>query len=127
MSQIFFECLKYLDRCLPERLLSTGEDEEAVHANWIEGAAILVSVIVVVLVTAVNDYTKEKQFRGLQSKIEQEQKFAAIRDQQVVEIPVADIVVGDICLIKYGKLMSIFCNYFLLFELVARMICSRIE
>ena len=38
-------------------------EEESDH-GWIEGAAILVSVIIVVLVTAFNDYTKEKQFRG---------------------------------------------------------------
>ena len=40
------------------------EDES--EAGWIEGAAILVSVIIVVLVTAFNDYTKERQFRGEQ-------------------------------------------------------------
>jgi hypothetical protein len=33
------------------------------HA-WIEGVAILICVIVVVIVTAVNDYSKERQFRG---------------------------------------------------------------
>ena len=41
-----------------------GHDEGESEAGWIEGAAILVSVIIVVLVTAFNDYTKEKQFRG---------------------------------------------------------------
>ena len=60
-------------------------------------------MVIVVLVTAVNDYTKEKQFRGLQNRIEQEQKFATIRDGRILEIPVADIVVGDVCQIKYGK------------------------
>ena len=34
-------------------------------AGGIEGAAILVAVAVVVLVTATNDYQKEKQFREL--------------------------------------------------------------
>ena len=34
-------------------------------AGWIEGAAILVAVAVVVLVTATNDFQKEKQFREL--------------------------------------------------------------
>lgn len=34
-------------------------------AGWIEGAAILVAVAVVVLVTATNDYQKEKQFKEL--------------------------------------------------------------
>uniref|UniRef100_A0A4W4GRX6 Calcium-transporting ATPase n=1 Tax=Electrophorus electricus TaxID=8005 RepID=A0A4W4GRX6_ELEEL len=75
------------------------------QAGWIEGAAILFSVIIVVLVTAFNDWSKEKQFRGLQSRIEQEQKFTVIRNGQVIQIPVAEIVVGDIAQIKYGDLL----------------------
>jgi hypothetical protein len=34
------------------------------HSSWIEGVAILVCVVVVVLVTAINDYSKERQFRS---------------------------------------------------------------
>uniref|UniRef100_A0AAV2MI38 P-type Ca(2+) transporter n=1 Tax=Knipowitschia caucasica TaxID=637954 RepID=A0AAV2MI38_KNICA len=79
------------------------EDEGEAQAGWIEGAAILFSVIIVVLVTAFNDWSKEKQFRGLQSRIEQEQKFTVIRKGQVIQIPVAELVVGDIAQIKYGK------------------------
>lgn len=79
------------------------EDEGESQAGWIEGAAILFSVIIVVLVTAFNDWSKEKQFRGLQSRIEQEQKFTVIRKGQVIQIPVAEIVVGDIAQIKYGE------------------------
>ncbi|KAJ8249621.1 hypothetical protein COCON_G00228370 [Conger conger] len=75
------------------------------EAGWIEGAAILLSVICVVLVTAFNDWSKEKQFRGLQSRIEQEQRFSVVRAGQVIQIPVADIVVGDIAQIKYGDLL----------------------
>ncbi|XP_062921289.1 plasma membrane calcium-transporting ATPase 3-like isoform X3 [Mobula hypostoma] len=82
-----------------------GEDEGEADAGWIEGAAILLSVICVVLVTAFNDWSKEKQFRGLQSRIEQEQKFTVIRKGQVIQIPVAEIVVGDIAQIKYGDLL----------------------
>ncbi|XP_046730685.1 plasma membrane calcium-transporting ATPase 4 isoform X4 [Silurus meridionalis] len=81
------------------------EDEGEAQAGWIEGAAILFSVIIVVLVTAFNDWSKEKQFRGLQSRIEQEQKFTVIRNSQVIQIPVAEIVVGDIAQIKYGDLL----------------------
>ncbi|XP_015261907.1 PREDICTED: LOW QUALITY PROTEIN: plasma membrane calcium-transporting ATPase 3-like [Gekko japonicus] len=79
-----------------------GEDEGESEAGWIEGAAILLSVICVVLVTAFNDWSKEKQFRGLQSRIEQEQKFTVIRNGQQVQIPVAELVVGDIAQVKYG-------------------------
>ncbi|XP_077785091.1 plasma membrane calcium-transporting ATPase 4 isoform X2 [Podarcis muralis] len=82
-----------------------AEDEGEAQAGWIEGAAILFSVFIVVLVTAFNDWSKEKQFRGLQSRIEQEQKFTVIRKGQVIQIPVAEIVVGDIAQIKYGDLL----------------------
>ncbi|KPJ00638.1 Plasma membrane calcium-transporting ATPase 3 [Papilio xuthus] len=80
-------------------------DEEEGHYQWIEGLAILISVIVVVIVTAFNDYTKERQFRGLQSRIEGEHKFAVIRGGEVKQVPISEIVVGDICQIKYGDLL----------------------
>ncbi|XP_015785620.1 plasma membrane calcium-transporting ATPase 3 [Tetranychus urticae] len=81
-----------------------GDDSES-SASWIEGVAILVSVAIVVLVTAINDYTKEKQFRGLQERIEQEHKFAVVRGGEVIQILVNEIVVGDICQVKYGDLL----------------------
>ncbi|XP_021498883.1 plasma membrane calcium-transporting ATPase 1 isoform X2 [Meriones unguiculatus] len=85
--------------------VSVGEEEGEGETGWIEGAAILLSVVCVVLVTAFNDWSKEKQFRGLQSRIEQEQKFTVIRSGQVIQIPVADITVGDIAQVKYGDLL----------------------
>ncbi|XP_020809967.1 plasma membrane calcium-transporting ATPase 2 isoform X1 [Drosophila serrata] len=79
--------------------------EEEEHHGWIEGLAILISVIVVVIVTAFNDYSKERQFRGLQSRIEGEHKFSVIRGGDVCQISVGDILVGDIAQIKYGDLL----------------------
>ncbi|XP_078530391.1 plasma membrane calcium-transporting ATPase 1 isoform X2 [Lissotriton helveticus] len=87
-----------------EATSGTGEEEEG-DTGWIEGGAILVSVVCVVLVTAFNDWSKEKQFRGLQNRIEQEQRFTVVRGGQVIQIPVADIVVGDIAQVKYGDLL----------------------
>ncbi|KAB5571514.1 hypothetical protein PHYPO_G00225790 [Pangasianodon hypophthalmus] len=81
------------------------EDDSEAETGWIEGAAILLSVICVVLVTAFNDWSKEKQFRGLQNRIEQEQKFTVVRGGQVIQIPVIEIVVGDIAQVKYGDLL----------------------
>lgn len=81
-----------------------GQDDED-HHGWIEGLAILISVIVVVIVTAFNDYSKERQFRGLQNRIEGEHKFSVIRNGEANNISVGDIVVGDICQIKYGDLL----------------------
>nr|XP_056706497.1 plasma membrane calcium-transporting ATPase 1-like [Euleptes europaea] len=81
------------------------EEEEAGEPEWIEGAAILLSVVCVVLVTAFNDWSKEKQFRGLQHRIESEQKFTVIRAGQVIQVPVSELVVGDVAQIKYGDLL----------------------
>lgn len=83
-----------------------SEDEGEGDTGWIEGAAILLSVVCVVLVTAFNDWSKEKQFRGLQSRIEQEQRVTVVRKGNVIQIPVADMVVGDVAQIKYGKKLS---------------------
>lgn len=80
-------------------------DESEKEAGWIEGVAILIAVLVVVLVTAFNDWQKEKQFRGLQAKIEHDHQFSVIRGGEVIQIPVGDLVVGDIALVKYGDLL----------------------
>ena len=86
-----------------EETYSGGGDDTESEAGWIEAVAILVAVVVVVFVTAFNDWKKEKQFRGLQNKIEHEHKFSVIRAGEVSQIPVGDIVVGDICQVKYGE------------------------
>eukprot|EP00731_Ephydatia_muelleri_P021863 Em0014g454a len=70
---------------------------------WVEGAAILVAVSVVVLVTAFNDWTKERQFRGLQTKLESTQRFSVLRNGEITELQPAEIVVGDIAKFKYGN------------------------
>lgn len=88
-----------------EGLDQIHHDESEEKAGWIEGVAIMVSVVVVVIVTAGNDYTKERQFRGLQNRIEGEQKFSVIRKGDVQQISVGEIVVGDICQVKYGDLL----------------------
>lgn len=80
-----------------------GHEEDKSH-EWIEGLAILISVVVVVLVTAFNDYTKERQFRGLQNRIEGEHKFAVIRGGECHQIAVGEIVVGDICQVRTQSL-----------------------
>ncbi|XP_068780271.1 plasma membrane calcium-transporting ATPase 3 isoform X3 [Struthio camelus] len=82
-----------------------AEDEGEAEAGWIEGAAILLSVACVVLVTAFNDWSKERQFRGLQSRIEQEQRFAVVRHGRQLQVPVAELVVGDVAQVKYGDLL----------------------
>lgn len=80
-------------------------DETESQAGWIEGLAILIAVVVVVFVVALNDWQKERQFRGLQNKIESEHTFFVIRKGETKQIAVREIVVGDICQVKYGDLL----------------------
>ncbi|XP_046851841.1 plasma membrane calcium-transporting ATPase 4-like [Xenia sp. Carnegie-2017] len=79
--------------------------EEGKSTAWIEGFAIFVSVIIVALVTAINDYTKEQPFRGFQSKIEGEHTFTVIRGGKPMSIFNGDIVVGDIYQLKDGDMI----------------------
>ncbi len=76
------------------------------NLEWIEGVAILVAVLVVVFVTAINDWRKERQFRGLQSKIEKDQIASVVRDNHIQQILVTELVVGDLCFIKYGIVLN---------------------
>ncbi|CAB4067371.1 ATP2B [Lepeophtheirus salmonis] len=62
-------------------------------------------VVIVVLVTAFNDWSKEKQFRGLQDRIEGEQTFNVIRGSTAIQIQIGELVVGDLIQVKYGDLL----------------------
>ena len=104
-------CDKVLIVLVVAAVLSLGtsfipqQDDEETDVNWIEGCAILVSVLVVVFVTAFNNYSKERQFQGLKSKLCGDQVFAVLRGGHVSQVLVSDIVVGDICQVKYGDLL----------------------
>ena len=83
------------------RIQSSGE----LNLEWVEGVAIAIAVIVVVSVSSFNDWRKERQFRGLQERISKENNATVVRDQKMVQVNVKDLVVGDICCIKYGDLV----------------------
>ena len=70
---------------------------------WIEGFAILVAVVIVVFITALNDWTKDKQFRGLQKKLDSDTRFSVLRGGDIHELPLVELVVGDIAQFKYGN------------------------
>ena len=73
--------------------------------DWVEGVAIVVAIIIVVLVGAVNDYQKELQFRKLNAKTE-DRTVRCIRDGHEHLVGVYDVVVGDICLFEIGEIFS---------------------
>lgn len=68
---------------------------------WVEGAAILFAVIVVVVVTAGNDYVKDRQFLQLNATMEDE-SFHVIRDGEPSIVRVKELVVGDMLELEVG-------------------------
>ncbi|KAI8364331.1 PMCA-type calcium-translocating P-type ATPase [Choanephora cucurbitarum] len=73
--------------------------------KWVEGVAIIVAILMVVLVGSVNDYQKEKQFRKLNAKKE-DRAVKATRESTVSMISVHDIQVGDILHLEPGDIVA---------------------
>ena len=69
--------------------------------DWVEGLAIQVAVVIVVLVTGVNDYRREKQFETLNAK-KDDRQVKAIRSGKSTLISVFDVMVGDVLHLESG-------------------------
>ncbi|KAI5305905.1 hypothetical protein KEM56_002903 [Ascosphaera pollenicola] len=70
-------------------------------ADWIEGVAIVVAILIVTLVTAANDWQKERQFVTL-NKRKADREVKAIRNGKSVLISIFDVTVGDILHLEPG-------------------------
>ena len=86
---------------LYEALGQTPEPGEGQSLDWVEGVAIEVAVVVVVLVTGLNDYRREKQFVALNAKKEDRQ-VKAVRSGRSILISVFDVMVGDVLHMESG-------------------------
>jgi calcium-translocating P-type ATPase len=84
----------------------TGQGEGCATC-WIEGAAILVSVIIVVMVTAGIDYAKQFAFLRLTRSLHDTNTKQVIRDGNMVTVIDDDIVVGDVISVNSHNLASI--------------------
>ncbi|OXV10462.1 hypothetical protein Egran_01773 [Elaphomyces granulatus] len=72
--------------------------------EWVQGVAIVVAIVIIVVVGAVNDYQKQDQFRRLNQK-KQDRKVKVIRSGRSREIPISDVVVGDVVHIEPGDIL----------------------
>ena len=72
--------------------------------DWIEGCAICVSIVVVVMVGAVNDWQKERAFVKLNAKKEA-REVKVIRSGKSFTISVYEILVGDVLHMEPGDLI----------------------
>lgn len=69
--------------------------------DWVEGLAIEIAVVIVVLVTGLNDHRREKQFVALNAK-KDDRQVKAIRSGKSVLISVYDVMVGDVLHLESG-------------------------
>ncbi|RYP60420.1 hypothetical protein DL769_008123 [Monosporascus sp. CRB-8-3] len=76
------------------------------RVEWIEGVAIIVAIIIVVLVGSLNDWQKEKQFAKLNRK-KQDRLIKVVRSGKTVEISVFDLLAGDVVHLEPGDLIPV--------------------
>ncbi|EGO54052.1 hypothetical protein NEUTE1DRAFT_131694 [Neurospora tetrasperma FGSC 2508] len=74
--------------------------------EWVEGVAIIVAIVIVVMVGSLNDYQKERQFAKLNKK-KQDRLVKAIRSGKTVEISVFDVLVGDVLHLEPGDMIPV--------------------
>ncbi|KAI7891004.1 PMCA-type calcium-translocating P-type ATPase [Mucor mucedo] len=74
--------------------------------KWVEGVAIIVAIMLVVMVGSVNDFQKEKQFRKLNAK-KDDRAVKATRESTVIMLSVYDIQVGDILHLEPGDIVAV--------------------
>lgn len=74
--------------------------------GWIEGAAILLSVTLVTLVSSVNNYQKEQKFKEL-SKATPPVKVQVIRSGVTVDITDKELLSGDLLNVSGGDVLTV--------------------
>ena len=79
-------------------------DGESVQ--WVEGVAIMVAIVIVVVVGAANDWQKERQFVKLNRKKE-DRDVKVIRSGKSREISVHDLLVGDVMHLEPGDMIPV--------------------
>lgn len=84
--------------------LVIGVTLECPATGWIEGFAIMVAVLVVLLVGAINDYKKEQQFRSLNA-VKDNVMIDVVRNGTQQQISTFDVVVGDVVEVSAGDVV----------------------
>ncbi|KAI5810117.1 hypothetical protein DFH27DRAFT_606546 [Peziza echinospora] len=81
-------------------------EDGAAKVEWVEGVAIIVAILIVVMVGAGNDWQKERQFVKLNKKKE-DRVIDVTRSAKDMQISVYDLLVGDIVHLKPGDLIPV--------------------
>ena len=79
---------------------------EGLAEGWMEGASILLAVVIIVTVTSGNNYLKEKQFQKLNA-MATAKDVHVYRGGDLIKMSVYDLLVGDIVQISTGEIFSV--------------------
>lgn len=71
-----------------------------------EGVAILIAIVIVVLVGSINDWRMQRAFNNLNKK-KNDRTVKVIRSGKSVEIPISEIVVGDVMHLYTGDMVPV--------------------
>lgn len=74
--------------------------------GWMDGVTIFMSVIIIVSVSSVNNYMKEKQFEKLYAS-QEKTNVNVFRNGRTETICVFDLVVGDLLFIQQGDIIPV--------------------
>lgn len=80
------------------------DPDQPMPLDWVEGVAIIIAIVIVVLVGSVNDYQKERAFVKLSAKKE-DREVKVIRSGKTFMISVHDVLVGDILYLEPGDMI----------------------
>lgn len=80
------------------------EGNQLPKVDWVEGVAIIVAVVIVVVVGAANDYSKERQFAKLNAKKE-DRDVVVVRDGVQRMLSIYDLLVGDLISLATGDVV----------------------
>ncbi|KAI9006437.1 PMCA-type calcium-translocating P-type ATPase [Hyaloraphidium curvatum] len=81
-------------------------DPEDPPIHWVEGTAIISTVIIVTLFSSLNDWQKERQFRKLNATKEA-RDVIVLRSGDHKTVSVYDVVVGDILFLEPGDVVPV--------------------
>lgn len=76
------------------------------RVQWVEGVAIIVAILIVVIVGAANDWQKERQFVKLNKK-KDDRNVKVVRSGKTMEISIFDVQVGEVMNLEPGDLIPV--------------------
>ncbi|KIW01814.1 calcium-translocating P-type ATPase, PMCA-type, variant 2 [Verruconis gallopava] len=80
--------------------------EPGAKVEWVEGVAIIVAIFIVVMVGAVNDWQKERQFMKLNKK-KDDRLVKVIRSGKTMKVSVYECFVGDVMILEQGDVLPV--------------------